>query len=50
MDSRGRNGAAKMAKDVARGNTRIVGENDKADIGGALSNPKTGEVEGYKVT
>jgi dipeptidyl aminopeptidase/acylaminoacyl peptidase len=50
IDSRGRNTAALIAQDVATGATRIIGENPRADIGGALSNPKTGEVEAYSVT
>ena len=50
IDSRGRTTAALIAQDVATGNTRVIGENAKADIGGALSNPKTGEVEAYSVT
>ena len=50
IESRGRNTAALVAQDVATGNTRVIGENAKADIGGALSNPKTGEVEAYSVT
>ena len=50
IDSRGRNTAALFAQDVATGERRLIAENDKADIGGALSNPKTGEVEAYSVT
>jgi len=50
IDSRGRNTAALIAQDVATGAARVVGENPRADIGGALSNPKTGEVEAYSVT
>ncbi|MFN4113868.1 MAG: alpha/beta fold hydrolase [Sphingomonadaceae bacterium] len=50
IDSRGRNTAALIAQDVATGEKRIIAENDKADIGGALSNPKTGEIEAYSFT
>jgi dipeptidyl aminopeptidase/acylaminoacyl peptidase len=50
IDSRGRNTAALIAQDVATGEKRVIAENDKADIGGTLSNPKTGEVEAYSVT
>lgn len=50
IDSRGRNTAALIAQDVATGEKRIVAQNDKADIGGALSNPKTGEIEAYSFT
>jgi len=49
VDSRGRNTAALIAEDTATGQKTIVAENDKADIGGTLSNPKTGMVEAYSV-
>jgi dipeptidyl aminopeptidase/acylaminoacyl peptidase len=47
IDSRGRNTAALIAEDVATGERTVIAENDKADISGALSNPKTGEIEAY---
>jgi dipeptidyl aminopeptidase/acylaminoacyl peptidase len=50
IDSRGRDKAALVAQDVATGKMTVVAESDKADIGGALSNPKTGKVEAYSVT
>ena len=48
-DSRGRDTAALVAQDVASGRTTIVGQDAKADIGGGLFNPKTGQVEAYGV-
>ena len=50
IDSRGRNTAALIAQDVATGAKTVIAENDKADIGGAMSDPKTGEVEAYSFT
>ncbi len=50
LDSRGRNTAALIAQDVESGETRIIAQSDKADIGGTMRNPKTGEVEAYSVT
>src|SRR3712207_712290 len=49
IDSRGRDTAALVAQDVATGAKTIVAQNDRADIGGAMSNPKTGRVEAYRV-
>ena len=49
LDSRGRDTAALIAQDVASGRKTIVAENARADIGGALSNPKTGRIEAYGV-
>ncbi len=49
LDSRGRNTAALIAQDVASGATRVIAENGKADIGGVLTNPRTGEIEAYSV-
>jgi dipeptidyl aminopeptidase/acylaminoacyl peptidase len=49
IDSRGRDTAALIAQDVATGAKTIVAQNDRADIGGAMSNPKTGRVEAYGV-
>ncbi len=50
IDSRGRDTAALIAQDVATGEKRVIAENDKADIGGAMSDPRTGEVEAYSFT
>lgn len=49
VDSRGRNTAALIAQDVASGRTRLIAEDARADIGGAITNPRTGEVEGYSI-
>jgi len=49
LDSRGRNTAALIAQDVATGATRVVAQDDRADIGGVLANPKTGEIEAWSV-
>jgi dipeptidyl aminopeptidase/acylaminoacyl peptidase len=49
VDSRGRDTAALIAQDVASGRKTIVAESAKADIGSALTNPKTGRVEAYGV-
>ena len=49
IDSRGRDTAALVALDVASGRKTVVAENDRADIGAAMSNPKTGRVEAYAV-
>lgn len=49
LDSRGRNTAALVAQDVASGETRVLAASDKADIGGAMAHPVTGEIEAYSV-
>lgn len=49
LDSRGRDTAAAIAQDVATGRKTIVAENARADIGGAMSNPRTGRLEAYAV-
>ena len=49
LDSRGRNTAALIAQDTETGETTIIAENDKADIGGTMRDPKTGVVEAYSV-
>jgi dipeptidyl aminopeptidase/acylaminoacyl peptidase len=49
LDSRGRDKAALIAEDVATGKTTVIAESNKADIGGTLTNPKTGKVEAYAV-
>lgn len=50
IDSRGRDTAALVAQDVETGETEVVGSSDRADVGGAMSNPRTGKVEAYAVT
>ncbi len=49
IDSRSRNTAALIAIDTATGTRTVLAESDKADIGGTLRNPATGEVEAYSV-
>ncbi|GAB5348055.1 S9 family peptidase [Alteriqipengyuania sp. 357] len=49
LDSRGRNTAALVAMDFDTGETRVIAENDKADIGGTIRDQETGEVEAYSV-
>jgi dipeptidyl aminopeptidase/acylaminoacyl peptidase len=49
IDSRGRNTAALIAENTDTGEKRVIAQSDKADIGGALSNPRTGQVEAYSV-
>ncbi|MCB2083167.1 MAG: S9 family peptidase, partial [Sphingomonadaceae bacterium] len=48
--SRGRNTAALIAQTVETGERTIIAQNDKADIGGAMANPRTGEIEAYSFT
>ncbi len=50
IDSRGRNTAALIAEDVATGEKTVLAESDKADIGGAMSDPLTGEIEATSFT
>ncbi|WPZ02797.1 S9 family peptidase [Blastomonas marina] len=49
VDSRGRNTAALVAMDVETGETRVIAEDDRADIGGSIRDQETGEVEAYSV-
>ncbi len=49
LDSRERNTAALIAQDVASGKTRVIAQDARADIGGTIRDPKTGEVEAYSV-
>jgi dipeptidyl aminopeptidase/acylaminoacyl peptidase len=49
LDSRNRDTAALMAQDVATGAMTVIGESPKADIGGALVDPRTGVVQAYNV-
>ncbi|MEL6878212.1 MAG: S9 family peptidase [Pseudomonadota bacterium] len=49
LDSRGRNTAALFAQDTTSGDKTLIAEDDKADIGGTIRDPKTGVVEAYSV-
>lgn len=49
VDSRGRDTAALVAQDVASGKTTVLAQDARADIGGGIANPRTGELEGYSV-
>jgi dipeptidyl aminopeptidase/acylaminoacyl peptidase len=49
VDSRGRDTAALIAQDMATGGKRTIAQDARADIGGAMTNPRTGEVEAYSV-
>ncbi len=49
LDSRGRNTAALFAQDTATGEKSLIAEDDKADLGGTIRDPKTGVVEAYSV-
>lgn len=49
LDSRGRDTSALIAQDVATGRKTIIAQDARADIGGAMANPKTGRVEAYGV-
>ena len=48
IDSRNRNTAALVAQDVATGQTKVLAENRKADVGSVLTNPKTLRAEAYQ--
>lgn len=50
IDSRGRNTAALIAQDTATGNTRVLGEDARADVSKAMSNPRTGAIEAWAAT
>ena len=49
LDSRGRNTAALIAQDVASGKKTVIAQDARADIGGAMANPRTGRVEAYAI-
>ena len=49
IDSRDRNTAALVAEDVATGERRLVAQDERADVGGVLTNPLTGEVEAWSI-
>jgi dipeptidyl aminopeptidase/acylaminoacyl peptidase len=47
IDSRGRDTAAIIAQDVASGSKRVLAQSARADIGSAMSHPRTGQIEAY---
>jgi dipeptidyl aminopeptidase/acylaminoacyl peptidase len=49
LESRGRNTAALMAIDLATGSRRLVAEDARADVGGAITDPATGRALAYSV-
>ncbi len=49
VDSRDRDTAALIAENTDTGEKRVIAQNDKADIGGTMQDPVTGEVEAYSV-
>jgi len=49
LDSRGRNTGALVAVDLKTGQRKIVGEDARADVQGAMASPVTGELEAYAV-
>lgn len=49
IDSRGRNTAALYAQDTATGEKTLIAEDEKADLGGTIRDPKSGVVEAYSV-
>jgi dipeptidyl aminopeptidase/acylaminoacyl peptidase len=49
LDSRGRDTAALYAQDVATGRRTLIAESARADLGGTLRDPITGEVKAYSV-
>ena len=49
-ESRGRDTAALVAQDVASGQTRIVAQDPRADIGDAVYDPKTGVATAYSLS
>ena len=49
LDSRDMETAALIAQDVATGKRTVIGSDPRADIGGAISDPRTGEVLAYGV-
>lgn len=46
-DSRGRDTAALVAQDLASGQSRVLAQDARADIGSVLSDPRTGRVQAY---
>jgi dipeptidyl aminopeptidase/acylaminoacyl peptidase len=48
-ESRGRDTSVLIAQEVTTGNTSIVAQDPRADIGGALYDPQTGRAQAYSV-
>ena len=48
-DARGRDTAALMAQDVATGQMTVVAQDPRADVGGALFDPRTHRLQAYSV-
>jgi dipeptidyl aminopeptidase/acylaminoacyl peptidase len=48
-DSRGRDTAALVAQDVATGQSRVIAQDPRADIGNPLFDPTTGRVQAYQL-
>src|SRR6185312_10564067 len=49
IDSRGRDTAALIAEDTASGKKSVIAEDPRADVGGTLRHPVTGQIEAYSV-
>jgi len=49
LDSRGRDTAALIAQTVETGETRVIAEDARADIGGVMTNPVSGVIEAYSI-
>ena len=49
LDSRDRETAALIAQDVSTGKRTVIGSDPRADIGGAIADPKSGKVLAYGV-
>jgi dipeptidyl aminopeptidase/acylaminoacyl peptidase len=47
LDSRGRNLGALVKLDIASGETEVIASGERADIGGIMTHPVTGEVQAY---
>ena len=47
LDSRDRNIGALVKLDITSGETEVIASGDKADIGGIMAHPVTGEVQAY---
>jgi dipeptidyl aminopeptidase/acylaminoacyl peptidase len=49
IDSRGRDTSALVAQDTATGARTVIGHDPRADVDGALADPKTGRLQAYAV-
>ncbi|HEY5107559.1 MAG TPA: S9 family peptidase [Caulobacteraceae bacterium] len=49
IDSRGRDAAALCRMDAGSGETKVIAQDARADIGGSIRDPRTGDVEAYSV-